>query len=181
MHSRARSRLIAVLVVASALAVASCGPSVNDPAAPFAGPTLTIQARDLAFIPDIATAPAGTSFRVILDNQDVGIPHNIHVFQGDADFGSTATVEGPGLVALVVPALTPGRYQFACTIHPDMIGTIVVAAGASAGPSDPAETLPPDGASAAPSAPSAAPSAQSAAPSAQSAAPSAPGAAPSGG
>jgi plastocyanin len=144
-HSRARSRLFAALALASSVALASCGSSGPDPQAPFAGATLTIQARDLTFAPDIATAPAGTPLRVILDNKDVGVPHNLRVFQGETEIGKTSSVEGPGLIAVELPALAPGRYQFECTIHPSMIGTIIVAPGASAGPSDPAETPPPDG------------------------------------
>lgn len=124
--------------------LAACGPSGPDPQASFNGASLTIQARDLAFAPDIATAPAGTPLRVILDNKDLGVPHNIRVFQGDTEIGKTSSVEGPGLVAVELPALAAGRYQFACTIHPDMIGTIIVADGAPAGPSDRAETPPPD-------------------------------------
>jgi len=123
---------------------AGCGPSGPDPLASFSGATLTIQARDLTFAPDIATAPANVPLRLILDNKDAGTAHNIHVFQGDTDFGKSSSVEGPGLVAVEVPALAPGRYQFECTIHAQMIGTILVSVGASAGPSDPAETPPPD-------------------------------------
>lgn len=142
----ARALGIAVL----SLAAAGCGPSGPDPDAPFAGATLRIQARDLTFAPDIATAPAGTPLRVILDNKDAGVPHNIRVFQGDTEVAKSASVQGPGIAAIELPALAAGRYQFACTIHPDMIGTIIVSAGASAGPSDPAETPPPDGPSDAP-------------------------------
>jgi len=124
---------------------AACGPSGPDPLASFSGESLTIQARDLTFAPDIVTAPANVPLRLILDNKDVGVVHNIEVFQGDAKLGKSSSVQGPGLAAVELPALAPGRYQFACTIHPEMIGTILVQVGAPAGPSDPAETPPPDG------------------------------------
>jgi len=137
---------------------AGCGPSGSDPLASFSGASLTIQARDLTFAPDIATAPANVPLRLILDNKDAGTAHNIHVFQGDTDFGTSSSVEGPGLTAVELPALAPGRYQFECTIHSQMIGTILVSAGASAGPSDPAETPPPDGPSPSPDAGSDSPS-----------------------
>jgi plastocyanin len=143
-HRRARSRRLAALTVALGVLAAGCGPAGPDPLASFAGASLTIQARDLTFAPDIATAPANVPLRLILDNKDVGVPHNLHVFQGATDLGKSPTIAGPGLAAIELPALAPGRYQFECTIHPEMIGTIIVASGASAGPSDPAETLPPD-------------------------------------
>jgi plastocyanin len=148
-HSRAPHRLTAAFALVVGLLVgilvAACGLGGPDPQASFSGATLTIQARDLTFAPDIATAPAGQPLRIILDNKDVGVPHNLHVFRGDTEFGKTDSVEGPGMIALELPALAPGRYQFACSIHPNMIGTIIVANGAVAGPSDPAETPPPDG------------------------------------
>lgn len=158
MHRRVRHRLLTPLVMATVLAIAgACGPSGPDPQASFAGASLTIQARDLTFAPTIATAPAGKPLRIVLDNKDVGVPHNLRVFQGDAELGQTASVEGPGLIALELPALPAGRYQFACTIHPDMIGTIIVSEGAAAGPSDPAETPPPDAPTDAPDDPTEAP------------------------
>jgi plastocyanin len=143
-HRRARSSLLAAIPLALAVLAAGCGDSGPDPLASFSGASLTIQARDLTYAPDIATAPANTPLRLVLDNKDSGVPHNIHVFQGDHDLGQTRTIEGPGLAAVELPALAPGRYQFSCTIHPEMIGTILVESGASAGPSDPAETPPPD-------------------------------------
>jgi plastocyanin len=129
--------------MASAVLLASCGGSAPDPQASFGGASLTVQARDLAFEPDIATAPAGQPLRVILDNKDVGVPHDIWVFQGDTVLGKTPSVSGPGLAAVVLPALAPGRYQFSCTIHPSMIGTIIIEAGAPAGPSTPDDAASP--------------------------------------
>jgi plastocyanin len=136
-----RSRLVrlAAPVVAAALVV-GCGPSGQGPLSSFGGPSITIQARDLAFNPDIVTAPSGVPIRLVLDNQDQGVSHDIRVFQGDTDLGRAPAVVGPGLTSIELPALAPGRYQFACTLHPDMIGTIIVAAGSPAGPSDPADT-----------------------------------------
>ena len=129
--------------MAFAVAVAGCdlgGPSRPDPLASFGGASLTIQARGLAFDPDIATMPAGQPLRLILDNQDAGVPHDLHVFQGETDFGTATVVTGPGLTAIELPALPPGRYQFECTIHPSMIGTFIVQVGGVAGPSTPDDT-----------------------------------------
>ena len=158
MHRRARSRLLAALPLALGVLAAGCGTTGPDPLASFSGASLTIQARDLTFAPDIATAPANVPLRLILDNKDAGVSHNLDVFQGDTKLGRSSSVQGPGLVAVELPALAPGRYQFACTIHPEMIGTILVSVGAPAGPSDPAETPPPDGPSLSPDASGEAPS-----------------------
>ena len=139
------SRLVRLAVPAVAVVlVVGCGPSGHGPLASFDGASITIEARDLTFNPDIVTAPSGVPLRLVLDNQDQGVSHDLHVFQGDTDLGQAPAVVGSGLTSIELPALAPGRYQFACTLHPDMIGTIIVAPGASAGPSDPADTLPPD-------------------------------------
>ncbi|MHB8960344.1 MAG: cupredoxin domain-containing protein [Candidatus Limnocylindrales bacterium] len=135
--------------------LAGCGPGGVDPQASFNGATLTIDARDLTFDPVIVTMPAGVPLRLVLDNHDAGVEHNLHVFQGATDFGTSPSVIGPGLTAIELPALAPGSYQFECTLQPDMIGTIMVVAGATPGPTPagdsatPSDSLAP-GASAAP-------------------------------
>jgi plastocyanin len=129
---RSRLALVATLVGLAALA-AGCGSGPATSLAPFSGASLTIQARDIAFHPTIVTMPAGEPLRLVLDNEDAGVGHNLHVFQGSTDLGQSPTVVGPGVAAVELPALPPGRYQFQCTIHPGMIGTIIVQAGASPG------------------------------------------------
>lgn len=113
------------LVLVLALGVGACATG-GGPTASFSGATVTIGARDLAFDPDITSAPAGVPLRIVLDNHDDGVGHNIHVFQGDASLGQSDTAVGPGSAVLELGPLAPGRYQFACTIHPSMIGTITV-------------------------------------------------------
>ena len=140
MHRRPRSSLLVGLLLVPAALVARCGPAGPDPLASFSGASLTIVARDLAFDPTIAMMPANEPLRLVLDNKDAGVPHDLHVFQGDTSFGTSASVAGPGLAALVLPPLPPGRYQFQCTIHETMIGTIIVAVGATAGPSTPPDS-----------------------------------------
>ena len=114
--------------------IAGCGPGGVDPLTSFSGASLTIDARDLTFDPVIATMPAGVPLRLVLDNHDAGVEHNLHVFQGATDFGTSPSVIGPGLTAIELPALAPGSYQFECTLQADMIGTIMVVAGATPGP-----------------------------------------------
>jgi plastocyanin len=125
------------LVVALALALAGCssgdGPGTGDAGGngasavgPFDGASVTVVAVGLQFQPAIVTLPSGRPLRIVLDNQDAGVPHDIHVFQGDTDYGKSAIVTGPGLAAVTFGPLAAARYSFECTIHPDMNGEIVV-------------------------------------------------------
>jgi plastocyanin len=129
------STILAGVSLAIVMLVTGCAPSAADPMASFSGASLTITARGLAFDPDIITMPADQPLRLVLDNQDAGVPHDLHVFRGDTDYGTTPSVIGPGLTAIVLPPLAAGRYQFECTIHPNMVGEIVVQPGAVPGPS----------------------------------------------
>jgi plastocyanin len=142
---------VAVVLTASALAAGCGGGQGAVPS--FAGASVTIQARDIAFDPDIITMPAGQPLRLVLDNQDTGVGHNLHVFQGSTDIAQSPTVIGPGLTTVELGTLAPGRYQYQCTIHPNMIGTVIVEAGGVAGPSS-SDDVPPSDAPSASDAPS---------------------------
>jgi plastocyanin len=73
------------------------------------------------------TAAAGKAFQVAVDNEDAGTPHDLaitdaggqQVFHGDQFTGvATKTYD--------IPALQAGTYKFACTIHPNMTGSLEV-------------------------------------------------------
>ena len=63
------------------------------------------------------------------ENKDAGVPHNVaihkdsasgqEVFKGDI-------FNGPGKRTYSVPALPAGTYAFACSVHPNMTGTLTV-------------------------------------------------------
>jgi plastocyanin len=127
--------VVAVVLTVAALAAGCSAGGGSAPVPSFAGASVTIQARNIAFDPDIVTLPAGQPLRLVLDNQDAGIGHNLHVFQGSTDIAQSPTVIGPGTTTVELGTLAPGRYQFQCTIHPSMIGTVIVEAGGVAGPS----------------------------------------------
>jgi len=129
-----RRRTPAALLAAVALAVAACSaPGTGDAGGngavaigPFDGASITVEAVNLQFEPSIVTMPSGRPLRLVLDNKDAGVPHDIHVFQGDTDYGVSSIVIGPGLTEVRFGPLTAARYSFECTIHPEMDGEIVV-------------------------------------------------------
>lgn len=130
-----RRRTPAVLLLVVALASGACSSSSGTGDAggngasavgPFDGASVTVQAVGLQFEPTIVTLPSGKPLRIVLDNQDAGVPHDIHVLQGDTDLGKSSIVTGPGLTAVTFGPLQPARYAFECTIHPQMDGEIVV-------------------------------------------------------
>jgi plastocyanin len=91
------------------------------------GGTLAISALNVDFEQKDVTAPADQPFAIAFDNKDAGIPHDIairdsngqEVFKGEI-------VTGPIQTTYNVGALPPGTYQFVCTVHPNMIGTLRV-------------------------------------------------------
>ena len=71
-----------------------------------------------AFMPDALTVPAGTT--VTWTNTD-SIPHTS---TSDAK-GWDSGIVGPGQ-QFTVSLQTPGTYSYHCTLHPGMVGTVVV-------------------------------------------------------
>jgi plastocyanin len=91
------------------------------------GTTVQISALNIAFEQSEVRAPADAPFVIHFDNKDASVPHDIaikdasgtQVFKGDV-------VTGPAETDYNVPALPAGTYQFVCTIHPNMTGTLTV-------------------------------------------------------
>lgn len=92
--------------------------------------TVTICAKLVAYETASITVPAGKPFTIHFVNKDAGIPHNVaiheesgtgpEVFQGEI-------FNGVDERTYTVPALTAGKtYVFVCTVHPNMLGAIVV-------------------------------------------------------
>jgi plastocyanin len=73
------------------------------------------------------SAPADAPFVIRFDNKDAGTPHNVEI--KDASGQSVFKGEifnGAAIKDYAVPALAAGTYQFVCTVHPNMIGTLTV-------------------------------------------------------
>ena len=105
--------------------------SPAEPTAPAAAEptTLRLGAKDILFDVDRLDAPAG-AVAIELDNQDGGVPHNLHVHRGsDAtgdSVGNTELEAGPVKQKLELE-LDSGEYFYVCDAHPTtMTGTLVV-------------------------------------------------------
>jgi plastocyanin len=81
-------------------------------------------AHNIAYVQTTLTVPAGKPFKLAFDNQDP-VPHNMEI----KDAGGTSQFKGeifsgPAVKVYDVPALAAGQYTFACTVHPNMTGTL---------------------------------------------------------
>lgn len=114
----------AASVVVAVLLVAGCGPAPD--AAPFIGKGAVVQAINVTFEPVEITLPTGAPLRIVLDNRDTGVPHDVKVFQGDTNIAQSPVVTGPATTEVRFGPLAPARYQFMCTVHPTMLGSVIV-------------------------------------------------------
>ena len=106
---------------ATALAAPSGSPG---PSASGAGTVVQLSAQNIAFDPTELSAPADQAFQIAFANNEA-LPHNVEikdpagasVFQGEVFTGvATRTYD--------VPPLPAAAYQFVCTVHPNMVGTL---------------------------------------------------------
>jgi plastocyanin len=115
---RARPRLIlAALAGVLALALSACGTSgatTTTPPADQAGPTVAIE--DLAYTPETLTVQAGATVTWVW--RDGAVAHDV---KGDG-FRSEVMAEGTFRHRFT----QPGSYDYLCTLHPNMTGTIEV-------------------------------------------------------
>jgi plastocyanin len=91
--------------------------------------TLTLVAKNTLFDKSELKAKAG-AVTIEVDNQDGGIPHNLHVYRGKdntgEDMGKTEIAAGPVKQTLKLQ-LTAGEYFFVCEVHPPtMFGKLEV-------------------------------------------------------
>jgi plastocyanin len=90
----------------------------------------TVTAQGLAFDTSTLTIPANTPSTLTFDNKDAGTPHNIAIYQSEADLTNPLfrgeVVTGPATTTYDIPALKPGTYYFHCDVHPTMNGTVTV-------------------------------------------------------
>lgn len=105
------------------------GPSGAASTAPGATVAVTSVSITEGFDPANLTAPADTPITFQLTNADPAAPHNVAVKGGNpdgtdwigmpiADPGASATYQAPAMAA--------GDYEFYCSVHPNMLGTLTV-------------------------------------------------------
>ena len=85
-----------------------------------AGDDTTVSIKDFSFSPTATTVTVGTTVR--WKNLD-GEPHTVRSI--DATFKSDALDQND---SFAVKFDKPGTYRYVCSIHPQMVGTIVVKA-----------------------------------------------------
>jgi plastocyanin len=120
-----------ILAVALVAILAACGGTSagggTDPGIDPSTADVTVTAVDMTFDPGTVTAPAGGSFTLALVNEDA-MPHNIAIYTDSSKseklFDGTMVTDGTTVYE--IPELEPGEYFFDCSLHPDMIGTLVV-------------------------------------------------------
>lgn len=121
--------LVAASVLAAGSLVAGCGGG-SDPA-PAAGchtasgGTVTIVAEDVAWDTDCLEATPG-ALTIVVVNRDEGVQHNLHLPDAPGD-PKTPLAAGASTHELDL-TLEAGAYRYLCDIHPNMVGTLTVAA-----------------------------------------------------
>ncbi|HEY2303965.1 MAG TPA: plastocyanin/azurin family copper-binding protein [Acidimicrobiales bacterium] len=111
-------RRLAVLLIAIS-GLAACGDSHSSAAAvtvPVANAGAAVSIKNIAFTPRTVTIHPGQA--VVWTFRDGDVPHNV---TGDGYASATRT---SGTFVHTFPA--PGTYNYSCTIHTGMTGTVVV-------------------------------------------------------
>lgn len=107
------------------LAAAREGEPPPQASAPPDAEVIELSADQLAFDTDRIEVPAGQPFIIRFTNLEA-LPHDVAIFAGDEEqFGGEAITGPDQTIDYQVPALEAGEYDFLCTIHPSMNGTLV--------------------------------------------------------
>ncbi len=87
---------------------------------------LEIVAEGVKFTtPEVAAT--GPDFTIAFDNRDPSTPHDVDILGGDgAKLFDGEAFPGPEVRVYDVTGLTAGSYEFVCSVHPNMTGTIAV-------------------------------------------------------
>ncbi|MBX3029686.1 MAG: cupredoxin domain-containing protein [Chloroflexi bacterium] len=76
--------------------------------------------------------PADTPVTLTFENLQAGVPHDVAI-EDPADAGvflfQGEQITGPATIDYQLPPLAAGEYPFVCTIHPPMVGTVLVREG----------------------------------------------------
>jgi cytochrome c oxidase subunit 2 len=81
------------------------------------------------FSPNSLTAAANQPWSVQMTNQDPAVPHNFSIHKANpdgSDWLAPVNADGGGTATYNPPPLAAGDYQFFCSLHPNMVGTLHV-------------------------------------------------------
>ena len=84
-----------------------------------------MSASGIAFTTPTVTAPADAPFTLHFDNQDAATPHDVDIRDASGtSLFKTDTFPGVEARDYQVEGLAAGTYEFVCTVHPNMTGTL---------------------------------------------------------
>jgi plastocyanin len=93
------------------------------------GGAITVTAANLEFDTSTIELPTEQPSTIHFVNDDVGVPHNIGIYEDDqvtAELFQGEQITGPDEIDYAIDPLAAGNYYFQCDVHPDMNGTVVV-------------------------------------------------------
>ena len=132
MSRRLARRARPAVVAAALLVLGACGggsgASRAEPACVPSGNRLVISADNLEFDRSCLAAPPDQPFSIDFTN-DESLPHNVEIRREGQSSGRVFLGEifsGKKTVTYEVPPVPPGTYDFLCTVHPQMKGTVRV-------------------------------------------------------
>jgi plastocyanin len=99
-------------------------PTATTPPQTYQPITVEVVASGQRFSPDSLTIPAHVVVTLVMRNVDAGVLHDIGV--NVVGGGRTETCAGPCTGTLVFAAHLAGSYHFFCSLHPEMVGDLMV-------------------------------------------------------
>lgn len=118
---RTHAALVALVLLVGCGGARDSGAGSGAGGSPQARGDVTIDMKDIKYVPAAATAKVGDT--VVWTNSD-SIPHTVTKQGGPgADFDS-GTIPAGGTYQVTVKA--PGKIDYVCTIHPNQTGTLTV-------------------------------------------------------
>jgi cytochrome c oxidase subunit 2 len=101
----------------------------SAPPPPSGAPTVQVTSVSViaGFDPTQLTVPADAPWVVQLTNADPAVPHDFAIRGGNpdgTDWQGDPDAQGGGSATYQPPPLKPGPYEFYCSIHPNMTGTL---------------------------------------------------------